>query len=75
EPWDPPTRPFDRARPALLAAGQGPFRPDRNRLTARSRQLRLGREGLWYAYESRPDADDWWPTGSPSPDPVTALLR
>ncbi|AZM88659.1 MULTISPECIES: SWIM zinc finger family protein [Streptomyces] len=75
EPWDPPAGPFDRARPALLAAGQGSFRPDRNRLTARGRQLRLGREGLWYAYESRPDADDWWPTGSPSPDPVTALLR
>ncbi|MFJ3881679.1 SWIM zinc finger family protein [Streptomyces sp. NPDC090077] len=75
EPWDPPAGPFDRARPALLAAGQGAFRPERNRLTARTRQLRLSREGLWYAYESRPDADDWWPTATPSPDPVTALLR
>ncbi|MFB7171821.1 SWIM zinc finger family protein [Streptomyces sp. NPDC056254] len=74
EPWDPPAGPFDRARPALLAASQGSFRPDRNRLTARTRQLRLGRDALWYAYESRPDHDDWWPTGRPSPDPVTALL-
>ncbi|MEU3776792.1 SWIM zinc finger family protein [Streptomyces sp. NPDC032472] len=73
EPWDPPAGPFDRARPALLAAALGPFRPERNRLTARTRQLRLGRDGLWYAYESRPDAEDWWPTGTPSPDPVTAL--
>ncbi|MGW0751805.1 SWIM zinc finger family protein [Streptomyces sp. NPDC002587] len=75
EPWDPPAGPFDRARPALLAAAQGPFRPDRNRLTAHTRQLRLGRDSLWYAYESRPDDDDWWPTGRPSPDPVAALLH
>lgn len=73
EPWDPPAGPFDRARPALLAAGQGSFRPGRNRLTDRTRQLRLGRDGLWYAYESRPGTDDWWPTGRPSPDPVSAL--
>ncbi|MFD5508315.1 SWIM zinc finger family protein [Streptomyces sp. NPDC127051] len=73
EPWDPPAGPFDRARPALLAASQGAFRPERNRLTARTRQLRLGRDGLWYAYESRPDTEDWWPTGTPSPDPLTAL--
>ncbi|MFF1560003.1 SWIM zinc finger family protein [Streptomyces sp. NPDC058279] len=75
EPWDPPAGPFDRARPALIAAGQGSFRPDRNRLSARSRQLRLGRRGLWYAYESRSDEEDWWPTGTPSPDPVTALRK
>lgn len=74
EPWDPPAGPFDRARPALLTAGQGVFRPARNRLTAHTRQLRLGRDGLWYAYESRPGEEDWWPTGRPSPDPVTALL-
>ncbi|MFD3544960.1 SWIM zinc finger family protein [Streptomyces sp. NPDC058655] len=73
EPWDPPAGPFDRARPALMAADQGAFRPDRNRLTSLTRQLRLGRDALWYAYESRPDAEDWWPTGRPSPDPVSAL--
>ncbi|MFD0721741.1 SWIM zinc finger family protein [Streptomyces globosus] len=73
EPWDPPAGPFDRARPALLAAAQGSFRPERNRLTCATRQLRLGRDGLWYAYESRPGAEDWWPTGTPSPDPVSAL--
>ncbi|GAA0278354.1 hypothetical protein GCM10010302_15030 [Streptomyces polychromogenes] len=73
EPWDPPAGPFDRARPALLAAGLGSFRPERNRLTDRTRQLRLGRDGLWYAYECRPGTDDWWPTGRPSPDPVSAL--
>ncbi|MFD3695940.1 SWIM zinc finger family protein [Streptomyces sp. NPDC058646] len=73
EPWDPPAGPFDRARPLLLAAARGSFRPDRNRLTAATRQLRLGRDSLWYAYESRPGEDDWWPTGRPCPDPVTAL--
>ncbi|MFF3015122.1 SWIM zinc finger family protein [Streptomyces sp. NPDC057939] len=75
EPWDPPAGPFDRARPALLAAGLGTFRPERNRLTDRTRQLRLSREGLWYAYESRADDEDWWPAAAPSPDPVTALSR
>ncbi|MFB7785636.1 SWIM zinc finger family protein [Streptomyces vinaceus] len=75
EPWDPPAGPFDRARPALIAAAQGAFRPERNRLTARARQLRLGRDGLWYAYESRPDTEDWWPTGAPAADPLTALRR
>ncbi|MFF3210383.1 SWIM zinc finger family protein [Streptomyces sp. NPDC002886] len=75
EPWAPPAGPFDRARPALLAAAQGSFRPDRNRLTGSHQQLRLGRDGLWYAYENRLGDDDWWPTGRPaSPDPVTALL-
>ncbi|MCX5156038.1 hypothetical protein OG914_18820, partial [Streptomyces sp. NBC_00291] len=75
EPWDPPAGPFDRARPALLAAGRGLYRPDRNRLTAGTRQLRLGREGLWYPYESRLDDADWWPSGRPSTDPVAALQR
>ncbi|MFB6616630.1 SWIM zinc finger family protein [Streptomyces sp. NPDC056367] len=75
EPWDPPAGPFDRARPALLAADQGSFRPERNRLTRDDRQLRLGRDALWYPYESRLVGEDWWPMGPPSPDPVTALLR
>ncbi|MFJ9077965.1 SWIM zinc finger family protein [Streptomyces sp. NPDC102278] len=75
EPWDPPAGPFDRARPALLAAGRGPYRPDRNRLTAGNRQLRLSREGLWYPYESRLGDADWWPSGRPSTDPVDAALR
>ncbi|MEU8775351.1 SWIM zinc finger family protein [Streptomyces sp. NPDC048606] len=74
EPWDPPAGPFDRARPILLAAGLGSFRPERNRLTASGRQLRLGREGLWYAYESRSGDEDWWPTPAPaSPDPLGVL--
>ncbi|MFE5562486.1 SWIM zinc finger family protein [Streptomyces sp. NPDC056544] len=75
EPWDPPAGPFDRARPALLAAGRGSFRPDRNRLTIHTRQLRLGRDGLWYAYEDRHGDQDWWPVGRPSTDPVAALTR
>jgi hypothetical protein len=36
-------------------------------------QLRLGRDNLWYAYESEPGHDDWWPRGTPDPDPVGAL--
>ncbi|MET9334115.1 SWIM zinc finger family protein [Streptomyces cellulosae] len=75
EPWDPPAGRFDRARPLLLAADLPAFRPWRNRLThPRGHvQLRLGRDNLWYAYESEPDQDDWWPRGTPDPDPVGAL--
>ncbi|WP_444465659.1 SWIM zinc finger family protein [Streptomyces griseoloalbus] len=75
EPWDPPAGRFDRARPLLLAADLPAFRPWRNRLThPRGHvQLRLGRDNLWYAYESEPGHDDWWPRGTPDPDPVGAL--
>ncbi|MGW0774197.1 SWIM zinc finger family protein [Streptomyces sp. NPDC002835] len=73
EPWDPPAGPFDRARPALAAADFPEFRPWRNHLSARSLQLRLGRNGLWYGYESDLDREDWWPRGTPDTDPVGAL--
>ncbi|MCF1510514.1 SWIM zinc finger family protein [Streptomyces glomeratus] len=75
EPWDPPAGRFDRARPQLLAADLPAFRPWRNRLTHPDghAQLRLGRDGLWYAYESEPGQEDWWPRGTPDPDPVGAL--
>ncbi|MGW1000277.1 SWIM zinc finger family protein [Streptomyces sp. NPDC002520] len=75
EPWDPPAGRFDRARPLLLAADLPAFRPRRNHLThPRGHvQLRLGRDGLWYAYESEPGQDDWWPRGTPDLDPVGAL--
>lgn len=75
EPWDPPAGRFDRARPLLLAADLPPFRPWHNHLThPRGHvQLRLGRDGLWYAYESEPGHDDWWPRGTPDLDPVGAL--
>ncbi|MFE6364655.1 SWIM zinc finger family protein [Streptomyces sp. NPDC057806] len=75
EPWDPPAGRFDRARPLLMAADLPAFRPWRNRLThPRGHvQLRLGRDGLWYAYESEPGHEDWWPRGTPDLDPVAAL--
>ncbi|MFD1663198.1 SWIM zinc finger family protein, partial [Streptomyces caeni] len=75
EPWDPPAGRFDRARPLLLAAGLPAFRPWHNRLTHPDghTQLRLGRDGLWYAYESEPGREDWWPRGTADPDPVGAL--
>ncbi|MET9382703.1 SWIM zinc finger family protein [Streptomyces sp. NPDC002928] len=75
EPWDPPAGRFDRARPLLLAADLPAFRPARNRLTHPHGQvqLRFGRDGLWYAYESDPGDDDWWPRGTPDHDPVGAL--
>ncbi|WP_408646403.1 SWIM zinc finger family protein [Streptomyces jeddahensis] len=75
EYWDPPAGRFDRARPALLAADFPAFRPWHNRLTHPQGhvQLRLGRDGLWYAYESEPGRDDWWPRGTPDLDPVGAL--
>ncbi|WP_460070830.1 SWIM zinc finger family protein [Streptomyces sp. YKOK-I1] len=75
EPWDPPAGRFDRARPLLLAADLPAFRPWRNHLTHPGGhvQLRFGRDGLWYPYESEPGHDDWWPRGTPDPDPVGAL--
>ncbi|MCX5424740.1 SWIM zinc finger family protein [Streptomyces sp. NBC_00078] len=75
DPWDPPAGRFDRARPLLLAADLPAFRPWRNHLShPRGHvQLRLGRDGLWYAYESEPGHDDWWPRGTPGLDPVGAL--
>ncbi|MEU8619873.1 SWIM zinc finger family protein [Streptomyces sp. NPDC048623] len=73
EPWDPPAGPFDRARPVLLAADLPAFRPWRNRLSTRSLQLRLGRDGLWYGYESDADREDWWPRGTPDADPVGVI--
>ncbi|MFC8146650.1 SWIM zinc finger family protein [Streptomyces paradoxus] len=75
EPWDPPAGRFDRARPLLLAADLPAFRPWRNHLThpRGHLQLRLGRDGLWYAYESEPGHEDWWPRGTPDLDPVGAL--
>jgi len=75
EPWDPPAGRFDRARPLLLAADFPAFRPRHNPLThPRGHiQLRLGHDGLWYAYESEPGHDDWWPRGTPDLDPVGAL--
>ncbi|MFC9957246.1 SWIM zinc finger family protein [Streptomyces nigra] len=75
EPWDPPAGRFDRARPLLLAADLPAFRPWRNHLThPRGHvQLRLGRDGVWYPYESEPGRDDWWPRGTPDLDPVGAL--
>ncbi|MFD7440293.1 SWIM zinc finger family protein [Streptomyces sp. NPDC059909] len=73
EAWDPPAGPFDRARPALAAADFPDFRPSRNRLSTSALQLRLGRDGLWYGYESDPGRDDWWPRGTPDADPVGAL--
>ncbi|MGW0824784.1 SWIM zinc finger family protein [Streptomyces sp. NPDC002845] len=75
EPWDPPAGRFDRARPLLLAADLPAFRPWGNHLTHPQGhvQLRLGRDGLWYAYESEPGREDWWPRGTPDLDPVGAL--
>ncbi|MFC9732145.1 SWIM zinc finger family protein [Streptomyces roseolus] len=75
EPWDPPAGPFDRARPALLAADFPAFRPWRNRLSTASLQLRLGKDGLWYPYESDHGREDWWPRGTPDSDPVGALAE
>lgn len=73
EPWDPPAGPFDRARPALMAADHPHFRPWRNHLSTPALQLRFGRDGLWYGYESDRDREDWWPRGTPDTDPVGAL--
>ncbi|HEY8987030.1 MAG TPA: SWIM zinc finger family protein, partial [Streptomyces sp.] len=76
EPWDPPAGRFDRARPLLLSTGRPAFRPWRNHLThpVGHLQLRYGQDGLWYAYESEPGDEDWWPRGEPAYDPIDALM-
>ncbi|THA73667.1 hypothetical protein E6R60_23920 [Streptomyces sp. A0642] len=76
-PWDPPAGPFDRARPALAAAGFPRFQPWRNHLNhpGGTLQLRFGHDGRWYGYESEPGEDEWWPRAAPDPDPVGALLE
>ncbi|MEV0279567.1 SWIM zinc finger family protein [Streptomyces sp. NPDC050610] len=74
--WNPPAGPFDRARPALAAAGLPPLRPRHNHLTddARGLQLRFGHDGRWYPYEADPGPDpDWWPAGPAEEDPADAL--
>ncbi|MFJ6461041.1 SWIM zinc finger family protein [Streptomyces sp. NPDC091387] len=75
--WDPPAGPFDRARPALAAAGFPRFQPWRNHLThpGGTLQLRFGHDGRWYGYESDPGQDEWWPRALPDSDPVGALLE
>lgn len=75
DPWDPPAGPFDRARSTLHALGRHDFRPWRNHLSADRCQLRYGRDGLWYGYESDSGSDDWWPSGTPAGDPVDVLTR
>ncbi|MFF8712495.1 SWIM zinc finger family protein [Streptomyces sp. NPDC015184] len=76
-PWDPPAGPFDRARPALAAAGFPRFHPWHNHLThpGGTLQLRFGHDGRWYGYESEPGEDDWWPRAAPDSDPVSALME
>ncbi|WP_051831650.1 SWIM zinc finger family protein [Streptomyces violens] len=73
--WDPPAGDFDRARSALSAADLPSLRPRHNHLTDAGRgiQLRFGRDGRWYPYESDPGTEDWWPTGRADADPVGAL--
>ncbi|MEU7486420.1 SWIM zinc finger family protein [Streptomyces sp. NPDC042319] len=73
--WEPPAGDFDRARSALSAADLPSLRPRHNHLTDTDRgiQLRFGRDGRWYPYESDPGTEDWWPTGRADADPVGAL--
>ncbi|WP_447036742.1 SWIM zinc finger family protein [Streptomyces sp. DSM 118878] len=74
-PWDPPAGPFDRARGALTAADLPRMTIHRNRLTNAegTLQIRFGRDGRWYPYQSEPGADDWWPDGEADEDVVGAL--
>ncbi|MEV6283352.1 SWIM zinc finger family protein [Kribbella sp. NPDC051770] len=56
----------------LAGASRGPAwadapRVDRNRVTSGRRQLRLGRDGLWYLFAEH--FGDWTLTGPPAADP------
>jgi uncharacterized Zn finger protein len=66
---DPETR---QATDAILKARFTTVTRRRNRwtITAEARQLRLGRDGLWYPYTK--EAGHWYPDGPPAEDPAEA---
>jgi hypothetical protein len=76
--WDPATANEEASTAELLKSSQATLRDAtgtaatvvRNRVTAGSVQLRLGRDLLWYPY-ARSDGD-WEPAGPPQPDPARA---
>lgn len=59
------------ARIMLREATGTAARVTRNRITAGDRQVRLGRNRLWYPYVR--SADGWEPAGPPHRDPVQAV--
>jgi len=79
--WDPATESagmpsYLTIARALLRDATGTIaRVTRNRVTASRRQIRLGRDGLWYPYARA--ADGWQPCGPPHHDPaeLTRLWR
>ncbi|MET3982822.1 putative Zn finger protein [Streptomyces sp. PvR034] len=78
EDWAPDRATLGRARAALAAAWPDEEAPVLRRVRARwtptahpDRQLRLGREGLWWPY--RKEAGRWLPAGPPARDPASAL--
>ncbi|MFI5980516.1 SWF or SNF family helicase [Streptomyces sp. NPDC051555] len=78
EDWAPDRAALGRARAALAAAWPDEEAPVLRRVRARwtptaypDRQLRLGREGLWWPY--RKEAGRWLPAGPPARDPASAL--
>ncbi|GAA3464167.1 SWIM zinc finger family protein [Saccharothrix longispora] len=74
-PWTPDRAETNRARTAWDRAELPAPTVRANRWTVpgpdRDRQLRYGRDGLWYPYRAR--AGRWWPTGVPTRDPATAF--
>lgn len=72
--WDPATEAagmaefMTSARITLRDATGTTARVTRNRITAGGRQVRLGRDRLWYPYVR--SADGWEPAGPPQRDPV-----
>lgn len=73
-PWTPPAADTRRARTAWHRHDLPTPTVRGNRWTLHDRQLRYGPDGRWYPYRRRPDGR-WWPTGTPHPDPATALTE
>ncbi len=72
ESWQPDPEALAEGRAAFdRAAGPGPTRGWRNRLTRGGVQLRLGVDGLWYRLVR--SGDEWELDAAPHPDPLALL--
>ncbi|MFC7471687.1 hypothetical protein ACFQVA_35510 [Actinomadura keratinilytica] len=75
EPWDPRPDPSTAPAPPCSPQATRACAPNATASPTRpgDRQLRLGRDGLWYGYISDPGREDWWPTATPGLDPVAVF--
>ena len=70
-PWTPPKQARARAQAAWTSQNLPEATAWRNHWTLGDRQLRYGRDGLWYPFVDR--SGEWWPAAPPERDPAAAL--